>query len=207
MVPFDHWGYIPTQENPADLATRGISVDIFLNSSFWIEGPDFLKSPIILNHIVDNNLDLEKRKVKPSCNLAIDTPYLISVLNRTSSFLRLNQIFAYVNVFISKIRYFRNLKHDSLSPCGPLNSTLRPIQLSVLDLTKAKGTVIRVTQGYYFSKDYTRLYQQKSIGKKSILCALNPFLDNLGLLQSATRLANAKVSYDRKCPIILPARS
>ncbi|XP_068217576.1 uncharacterized protein [Palaemon carinicauda] len=37
------WRYINTTANPAHLASRGLSVANFLQSSLWFSGPDFLK--------------------------------------------------------------------------------------------------------------------------------------------------------------------
>ena len=36
------WRYVDTKLNPADDASRGISIDNLLNSTRWMKGPDFL---------------------------------------------------------------------------------------------------------------------------------------------------------------------
>ena len=36
------WRFCPGQENPTDLATRGLSGEELLNNSLWWEGPEFL---------------------------------------------------------------------------------------------------------------------------------------------------------------------
>ena len=38
-APARFWQYCPTEKNPADLITRGISVNTFLNSDVWVRGP------------------------------------------------------------------------------------------------------------------------------------------------------------------------
>ncbi len=38
----DHWRWVPTNENPADLPSRGVSLTTLKNSSLWWYGPDFL---------------------------------------------------------------------------------------------------------------------------------------------------------------------
>lgn len=39
------WKYIPTDFNPADLQTRGISYKQFKDNTFWMNGPTWLTEP------------------------------------------------------------------------------------------------------------------------------------------------------------------
>lgn len=39
------WRYVSTSDNPADYASRGLTVDGFLKAKTWIMGPDFLTKP------------------------------------------------------------------------------------------------------------------------------------------------------------------
>ena len=40
----DEWFFVSTKDNPADVATRGLSADELIGSC-WLKGPDFLLSP------------------------------------------------------------------------------------------------------------------------------------------------------------------
>ncbi|XP_053380273.1 uncharacterized protein LOC128548811 [Mercenaria mercenaria] len=42
LTPGSSWRYCPTDSNPADLLTRGITADKFLSSSLWSTGPSWL---------------------------------------------------------------------------------------------------------------------------------------------------------------------
>jgi len=44
LIPEERWRYVSTQQNPADLATRGISVDDYKDKSLWWHGPSWLRS-------------------------------------------------------------------------------------------------------------------------------------------------------------------
>jgi len=44
LIPEERWRYMSTQQNPADLATRGILVDDYKDKSLWWHGPSWLKS-------------------------------------------------------------------------------------------------------------------------------------------------------------------
>jgi hypothetical protein len=39
------WRYVPSQMNPADDASRGLSAKALLSSAMWLEGPEFLLKP------------------------------------------------------------------------------------------------------------------------------------------------------------------
>jgi len=41
----DQWKYVPTKQNPADIASRGISVSKLACESLWWNGPEFLMLP------------------------------------------------------------------------------------------------------------------------------------------------------------------
>lgn len=42
MTAQDEWGYCPTKENPADLLTRGLTAEQFLQNALWFNGPEWL---------------------------------------------------------------------------------------------------------------------------------------------------------------------
>lgn len=39
------WRYVDTSSNPADMASRGVRVDVFTADATWVSGPDFLLHP------------------------------------------------------------------------------------------------------------------------------------------------------------------
>ena len=41
----DQWHYVPTKDNPADHASRGMTVDKLISSN-WFTGPEFLKTSL-----------------------------------------------------------------------------------------------------------------------------------------------------------------
>lgn len=45
LMPPGQWRYVSTLENPADLATRGISPSDLENSQLWWTGSSWLRSP------------------------------------------------------------------------------------------------------------------------------------------------------------------
>ncbi len=45
IIPADHWRHVPTQDNPADLASRGVDSCNLISSSLWWKGPPWLLLP------------------------------------------------------------------------------------------------------------------------------------------------------------------
>ncbi len=61
------WRYVHTSQNPADLATRGLSVNQLQNSDLWWKGPDLLLSPNVPDQNEPNIPLVEAaREFKPS---------------------------------------------------------------------------------------------------------------------------------------------
>nr|XP_024655051.1 uncharacterized protein LOC112430804 [Maylandia zebra] len=47
LTKVEQWRYISSKLNPADAASRGMTVGCFLKSSTWINGPEFLSKPVV----------------------------------------------------------------------------------------------------------------------------------------------------------------
>ncbi|XP_039456650.1 uncharacterized protein LOC120433807 [Oreochromis aureus] len=47
LTKVEQWRYISSKLNPADAASRGMTVCCFLKSSTWISGPEFLSKPVV----------------------------------------------------------------------------------------------------------------------------------------------------------------
>ncbi|XP_018394546.1 PREDICTED: uncharacterized protein LOC108773284, partial [Cyphomyrmex costatus] len=45
LIPDAKWHHVPTHQNPADLASRGVTASSFAESSLWWQGPEWLKLP------------------------------------------------------------------------------------------------------------------------------------------------------------------
>ncbi|XP_018402192.1 PREDICTED: uncharacterized protein LOC108779302, partial [Cyphomyrmex costatus] len=45
LIPDATWHHVPTHQNPADLASRGVTASSFAESSLWWQGPEWLKLP------------------------------------------------------------------------------------------------------------------------------------------------------------------
>ena len=97
--------FVPTNLNPADLITRGLSCQQLLNNfDFWISGPKFLKE-----HPVDwpsSTLNCLSEKSKLLANSVVQEPTASPIISveKYSDLHKLLRITAYVLKFISKLR-------------------------------------------------------------------------------------------------------
>lgn len=42
VLPSEHWNHVPTKENLADLASRGVTTKQLINNNLWWYGPEWL---------------------------------------------------------------------------------------------------------------------------------------------------------------------
>lgn len=191
-----NWRHVPGNMNIADILSRGISVDKFVNCSQWINGPDFLyKSkdewPGTNDEYRVKPDDVELKKKSFFCKLKIQGELPIEkILNSTSDFHKLKIRIAVFNKFLLYLSQ------------KPFNKFI-----SVDDLMKAENCIYRYIQNVYFEETYECLKNGKLLLKRNSLAKFRPFLDKTGVIRIGGRLNNCLESYDLKHPIILPSKS
>ena len=170
----DQWHYVPTNDNPADLASRGLSVTE-LQSSMWLRGPDFLWQTEIKPVEVDLETSNDDKEVKSSTSHAIQTGAFSSFEERIARFSDLKRLITAFSVIFRKIMLFK----------GTERSTLQ-IRSSVMQ------ALIHNVQLEHFS-----------ILPKGLI-PLSPYRDEHGLLRVGGRQVRSDDDDSVKHPIILP---
>ncbi|XP_037826677.1 uncharacterized protein LOC119614634 [Lucilia sericata] len=116
IVPFSKWNHIVSKENPADLASRGISPLELKNSELWWFGPSWLKNSTSewpnqrLSSIPVTDLEVKPVRVHFTYFSDFD-----DLLERFSSFPRAMRVMAYVYRFYYRThpRFRSNFYRDS----------------------------------------------------------------------------------------------
>ena len=178
------WKYVPTESNPADIITRGMSVKDLKSCELWWKGPLQMSNQSIEIGIVTD----EEKKVSTS-NVSIQYEPLVDI-NKFSNWFQLVRTIAYVIKFTQL-----TLKRESSK------------SLSVHHIRLAENLLIKSVQMDHFGMEIKCLKSDQDIPKSSKLYSLNPFLDDSNLLRVNTRLDNSHLTYNEKFPIIIPFNS
>lgn len=193
----DQWSYVPSNDNPADLISRGLDPNEILENTFWFRGPTWLSLSKTHwpNFGQESNFHLNLPEIKASSVNVIISPSVtedFKLLFKYSSYRTLLHVTAYILRF----------KTNTSLPLESRNLA----DLTINELDQALYALIRVVQITSFSIEVKTLKSLKSLSSKSTLLSLNPFLDKDGLLRVGGRLTNSQIEYSAKHPIILPAK-
>lgn len=193
-VGCDNWSHVPSQENPADIATRGLYPTDLCNRNLWWHGPAWLKlsrnSWPKLNHQID---ETEEEQKPIRVNFAYFSDYN-DILDRFSKFPTAIRTLCYIFRFLHRT-------HPKYKDSFHYDSTL----ITSSEFTLMRNRLILIAQKVAYPNEYKSIQNNENIQKTSSILNLNPFLDSNKLLRVNGRLANSPfLSYDEKYPIILP---
>lgn len=192
VTPSNQWRHVPSEDNPADCASRGIAPEELYKNQLWWNGPAWLKehqeSWPILKNASSLKTDMEVRKSTVITTLTTTIPDL---LNNFSTKIKTVRVFGYIRRFIFNSR----AKNQQARLAG---------HLTVSELQDSLHTIILLVQQSTFSLDMKNLANNKDVNKKSKLSQLNPFLDSFGLLRVGGRLQKSNLSFNEIHPLILP---
>ena len=185
------WTYIPTAQNPADLLSRGTTLQQLQRCHLWWDGPNFLSTNDTseYNHDYDPNLT-EIPEVRANV-LAATTLGEVLPLTAFSKFGKLIRVVVYIRRFIDRWRR-SNPSHNDITAAEYHAATI---------------TVYRVAQRADFAQEIHDLQHNKPLHVKSRLLMLAPFLDDHGILRVGGRLNQSQRPYDQKHPILLHGKN
>ncbi|XP_063990952.1 uncharacterized protein LOC135169656 [Diachasmimorpha longicaudata] len=182
----DDWRHVRTQDNPADLVSRGQLIKDFIISKIWFEGPAWLQAEEDNWPVLDLQFSSPPTEIKSRfCHVAHGEPGR-HPLEQYSSFVQLKRVIAFC------LR-FRSHKQ------GPITADeLATAEQGIIHWlqTETFGPLRRALQGT--GNQQTKNQELAAVAK------LHPFLDKDGLIRVGGRLQNAMIPYSQKHPLILP---
>lgn len=187
------WDYVNTNQNPADILSRGLLPSQFKTFQIWWKGPEWLHN---------SNPFTTEVKFQPSNNFLNDFEIRNSRKGFCATIVK-NTIFSYFSTFKKLVRsvawYFRFFMHlDKMGPhlTGPLQC---------FELRHATTVLIKIVQKESFPDELKCLDNGKNIDLKSRLISLSPFLDAQGVIRVGGRLQESELTFEQRFQIVLPS--
>ncbi|XP_071576355.1 uncharacterized protein [Temnothorax nylanderi] len=190
-LPNAEWRHVPTADNPADSASRGLSGRELPLFSLWWNGPSWLRLPSsewpqpVEFHSQDEAkaVTVQIAQTSPPWDLA----------TRYSTWPKLLRVTAYLIKFITNCR----------SKQSPDSKTPRSTAIAREYCDKARRFWIRTIQSETLSEELNVLIKGQALPSKNKLSSLNPFLDSDGIIRVGGRLQNTPRPYSARHPILL----
>ncbi|XP_045450304.1 uncharacterized protein LOC123659081 [Melitaea cinxia] len=195
------WLHVSSENNPADLLSRGLAFDSLINCELWWNGPSYLQCHNNFNSLNNNIINLEnlpdlKSNVVHNFSSFENLDFI--QFNKYSSFTKLKRVWAYVLRFINNVRGGEANRYK----------TKQTGSLSVSELEEAQYTLIRFAQMQSFPTIYDNLLNERSYtgNNKELnrVSGLNVFLDDKKLIRVGGRLRNASnFDFNKKHPFLM----
>ena len=163
----ESWNYIDTKLNPADYASRGLTVGEVDKVKVWLNAPSMLwekedpaERPPLQASIPDDDPEIQPSL---TCNAAVltETNSVLNSLESNHSWDEIKEALATATIFISILR---NQRED-------------PTVL-VDDISNSEKLILRMLQDKHFYREKECLKSNSRLLKSSSIIKLDPFLDN-----------------------------
>jgi len=181
------WRHVKSDDNPADVISRGRDPSLLRNEKIWWEGPTWLKK--VENHwppMSEVDKKGEVPEMRKTTNLLSTVSNDWSVIERSSSWMKLLRIIAYC----------LRLRCLKVKNTGPIQTD---------EITKATQCIVKAVQVQYWSEEIVDLKTKGQVSTKSKIFRLCAFLDQNQILRVGGRLKNTDAldSFQRH-PMLIP---
>ena len=202
--------YSPSNENPADIASRGVSMDDLLDNKLWWVGPKWLMQsndtwPVwncTLIEELDKHLQSEYRNVSQKCetnliagedalqalkreSCELNAPFGIDI-KRFSSVTKLLRVTALIRRFVNILKKRKDSSNE---------------QINADDIEWAERQWIAYTQKLHYSNLLDAVLKNKP---NNLKVQLGVYVDGKGMLRCQGRLEMSEMHEGTKQPLLLP---
>ena len=179
----DQWRHVKGVENPADIGTRGMSIE-GLKESVWLNGPAWLQAD-------------KKNWPKPWCQVnELEPEQVTSTVARET---KLEQLFDWRQY--STFNRIRNFIVYCMRFKTKQNDTLKADEIH-----QAEQILFRFVQNESFPNLTKSIANRKEISKTLNIAKLSPFIEEDGTIRVKGRLKHSNLDYNAKQPILLTAK-
>ncbi|XP_062579354.1 uncharacterized protein LOC134241304 [Saccostrea cucullata] len=187
----DQWNYISTEENPANVGSRGILANE-LPQSMWLQGPVCLQHSYLSEKEDFPLIDPEKDSEIRNTNVVVQKTCFNAheVYNRIDRF----------SSWTSLVRAITVLR----------KAVMRKLGLPLLDPVHVNSAtelfLVKLCQNETFSAEITNLVNDKPVSKDSSLRYLDPYLHD-GIIRLGGRIRTGDALSDEHGPIIIQGKT
>ncbi|XP_018376618.1 PREDICTED: uncharacterized protein LOC108769889 [Trachymyrmex cornetzi] len=185
------WRHVNSENNPADVLSRGLNPSELIDSNFWWHGPSFLLNDDELwpsGTVPQSKGELPEQKKVASNVIASRNHIIDELLTRFSRLTRITRIVAYC------LRFSKAYRPDIPS-----------MLISPAEATRALDIISKIVQEQSFPAEYRALRKKDAITAPSNISSLNPFMDDSGLIRVGGRLGKSSLQRDARHPVLLPS--
>lgn len=186
----DHWAHVTSAQNPADIASRGITPHELNGNTLWMAGPSWLQGEnIAYTRPKSISTNMEQRTIKSHAvteDVKEDKMWI-----KFSSLQKLVRVIAYCKRFLNVTRPNAN------------RSEIKSY-LTSEEISEAFKVCIKHCQRVEFHDDIKELTKTGNVKNTSKLKSLCPVFDQDGILRVGGRIKNSQLDYNSKNPIIIP---
>ena len=199
LTSSDNWRHCRSEDNPADLLTRGLFAEQLVASPQWFGGPAWLSQPEE-PPVTDDDVTAPDA-LPESMDAAADVGTLTTVsvaaepdrdllqVERHGTLSKATRVVGWV------LRFVHNTRNRSQRRDGELRTE---------ELTAARVQLYKAAQLSGFPAEVQLLSQAKPVPASSPLYRLTPFVGEDGLLRVRGRLHMSDLCYEEKHPVIIP---
>ncbi|XP_046734983.1 uncharacterized protein LOC124404697 [Diprion similis] len=187
LTDWKEWRHVPGEINPADLLSRGCSVEALIASKWW-EGPEWLLNPArdwprqsFTADETEVRTELKKTATIMMVNDSREIPSNDWIYQHRSGYRETIRLQAYVRRFVNNSRRSREERKIG--------------NLSVAEIEEAEMQVLESVQEESFKGEYDERFG-----------SLSAFKDEDGLIRLNTKIARRSDAYSFRFPVVLPSR-
>uniref|UniRef100_A0A8D8XKE2 Uncharacterized protein n=1 Tax=Cacopsylla melanoneura TaxID=428564 RepID=A0A8D8XKE2_9HEMI len=191
----NQWRHVSSENNSADIASRGVLPSELVGNKLWFNGPSFLyEDPSLWPQasIVTSRESVPELKIGTGSNVLVceETEHvkheLIKFIKSFSCIDRLERVLAWVLRFCNNIGKGTEKKTQKF--------------LSISELKSSRLICVKASQEEHYGKEIKMIKGKKFVHS---LRTLSPFVDSTGILRVGGRLRNAPLPEEAKYPILI----